>query len=425
MAQTPTTLSSVLKERWTDDEIQKQWLADDSPLSRFESVQGTMIGRQAQTPIWGDLNSGGYTSIGAGGGSINTATNQPTAQAAWTLAYHYFPISIEVSTINQSKSNLQAVISGKNLEIEGAIASVRNQGTRQFVTNGDGKLAACGTSGGASAVVPLTAAASEGTAYGYSSLVRDWLRPGAVVDVGTTADTDALTGAVPATITAVAESATAPTITISGSTNATIDATAGTHFVYIANPNSGTAANVETNGLRNIVAATGALGGLNPATAGQEFWQAASRDTTTTVLSLDLILNLNRAVLQKTGKQFTDTFTSYKQQMNFYSLLQNQVRFPGEMKMGAGNFGGVTWGNTKVDAYAAVLDTDWFCLNLDDFVRITGDITKPTWYSELAGMTQGQIPVLGSSALGDQLVFAYNVGVKRRKGCAAATGLTA
>jgi hypothetical protein len=47
------------------------------------------------------------------------------------------PISLEVSTINQSASNLQAVISGKNQEIQGAIATVRNQGTRQLVTNGD------------------------------------------------------------------------------------------------------------------------------------------------------------------------------------------------------------------------------------------------------------------------------------------------
>lgn len=416
MAQTPTTLSSVLKERWTDDEIQKQWLADDSLLSRFESVKGTMIGRQAQTPVWGDLNSGGYTSIGAGGGSINTATNQGSAQAAWTLVYHYFPISLEVSTLNQSKSNLQAVISGKNMEIEGAIASVRNQGTRQFVTNGDGIVAACGSSG-PSGTFSLTAAASEGSAYGYAALERDWLRPGAVIDVGTTADTDALATA--ATVTAVAESSTAPTVT----TATSVTTVAGTHFVYIANPNSATAANTETNGLRNIVNTTGALGGLNPATAGQEYWAAAVRDTSTTVLSLDLILNMNTRVLQKTGKQFTDTVTSYKQQGNFYSLLQNQVRFPGDMKLGAGNFGGVTWGNTKVDAYAAVLNTDWWCLTFDDFRRITGDITKPTWYSELAGMQQGQIPTLGSTALGDQLVFSYQVGVARRKSHAGATAL--
>jgi hypothetical protein len=82
VAQTPTTMSSVLKERWTSDRLQKQFLSDDSILSRFEGFESTMIGRQAQTPVWSDLNSGGFTQIGAGGGAINTASNQSTAQAS-------------------------------------------------------------------------------------------------------------------------------------------------------------------------------------------------------------------------------------------------------------------------------------------------------------------------------------------------------
>src|ERR1044072_3997950 len=179
MAQTPTTMANVLKEAWTSDRIQKQWLADDTPLSRMEAVKATMIGKQAQTPVWGDLNSGGYTSVSSAGGSLNSATNQPTNQAVWTMAYHYFPISIEIGAINQSQSNMQAIIAAKDLEIQGAIASVRNQCARQIVTNGDGKVATCGSA--TSANIPLTAAASEGTAYGYSAIVRDWLRPGAVV----------------------------------------------------------------------------------------------------------------------------------------------------------------------------------------------------------------------------------------------------
>jgi hypothetical protein len=177
-----------------------------------------------------------------------------------------------VSALNQaSGSNLQSLIGAKNIEIEGAIASLRNQETRQFVTNGDGKVAACDT-GGASTTISLIPSPS-GTAYGYDAIVRNWLRPGAVVDVGTTADTDALITA--GTVTAVAESATAPTIT----TATSVSTTNGTHFVYIANPNSATAANPELNGLRNLVNTTGAVGGVNPATAGEEFWQAASRDT--------------------------------------------------------------------------------------------------------------------------------------------------
>jgi hypothetical protein len=288
---------------------------------------------------------------------------------------------------------------------------------RQLVTNGDSIVAACAT-GGASTTVSLVASPS-GTAYGYDAIVRNWLRPGAVIDIGTTSDTDSLLTA--GTVTAVGEVSTAPTIT----TATSISTTSGTHFVYIANPNSATAANPELNGLRNIVNTTGALGGLNPATAGQEFWQAATRDTTTTVFSLDLALNLNRGVLQKTGKNMSDIWTGFKQQMNFYSLLQNQVRFPGEMKLGAGDFGGVTWGNMKVDAYADILDSDWYCLTLSDFVRVTGNITKPTWMSEIQGTNKGAVWHAGFTDFQDAIVYPFQIGVRRRNSQAGATALTA
>jgi hypothetical protein len=127
--------------------------------------------------------------------------------------------------------------------------------------------------------------------------------------------------------------------------------------VYIANPNSATAANPELNGLRNIVNTSGALGGLNPSTAGQEFWKAAQRDTSTAVLSLDLALSLHRSVLQKSGKQMSNVWSGYKQQMNFYSLLQNQVRFAGDLRLGAGNFA-TTWAGMQWEGFQEILDSD-------------------------------------------------------------------
>lgn len=419
MSQTASTLALVMRERWDKDTIAKQWYADDNPLSRLESIEATMIGKQAQVGIWGDLNSGGYTSTSVAGGALNAATNQGVNQAIYTLTQHFFPISLEVSALNQaSGNNLQSLIGAKNIEIEGAIATLRNQETRQAVTNGDGKVATCGAA--TSANIPLTAAASEGAAYGYSSLVRNWLRPGAVVDIGIVSDTDSVATA--ATVTGIVESPTVPTITTSAG-SVTVDTST---FVYIANPNSATAANPELNGLRNMVNTSGAFGGINPATAGEEFWQAASRDTATTVFSLDLALNLQRQVQQKSGKTMTDVWTGLKQQMNFYSLLQNQVRFPGEMKLGAGNVSQVTWNNMKVEAFNAILDTDWYCLTLSDFCRITGAIKKPTWMSEIGGDANiGGVWNAGNTNFVDALFFATQFGLRRRNTHAAATGLTA
>lgn len=418
MAQTATTLANVLKEAWTDARIQKQFYADDGPLTRIESEPAVMIGSQASVPVWTDLAAGGYTSTSQAGGVLNPATNQPVNKAFYTLTQHFYQIALEYSALNQAAGdNIASVVSAKNLEIEGAIASLRNQATRQIVTNGDGIVAACGNTS-ASTTVNLVASPS-GTAYGYDAIVREWLRPGAVIDIGTTADTDAVATGV--TVQGVTESASAPAIQISGSA---VSTTSGTHYVYIANPNSTTAANPEANGLRNLYG-TGALGGLNPATAGQEFWQPALRDTSTSVYSLDLALNMGRSVQQKSGQPETTVWSGLKQQANHYSLLQNQVRFSSDSGLNAGGRGSVKWNGLNWEAFNAILDSDIFFLHLPDIVRVTGGFKAPQWMSSLQGANQGQIWSPGTTQFVDGLGHAFQVGLRRRNTGAAATALTA
>ena len=418
MAQTATGLLDVLREGWTSDRIQQQYESDNGPLARIEKVKGTMIGKQAQVPIHKNRNLAGYTTVGAGGGSLNAAGSQAVDQASYTLVYHWLQIELDASALIQaSGAQAQSVIAAKDLEIEGGVENVRHQCVRQLMTNGDGIVAQCAT-GGASTTVSLTASPS-GTAYGYDALVRGWLGVGSVVDIGTTSDTDSLVTASP--VSAIADSASAPTITIGTS----ISTTAGTHFVYIANPNSATAANPEINGLRNTVNTSGAYGGLNPATASEEFWAAAARDTTTTVFSLDLALNLQRQVMQRSGKPQTDVWTGLKQQANFYSLLQNQVRFAGETEMQAGSVGRLKWNGMTVDAFPDILDSDWFCLTLADFCRITGGTDGPKWASEIEGAGGQTRWAQGTTSFKDAVVYPVQIGVQRRNTHAGATALTA
>jgi hypothetical protein len=386
VAQTATSLASVIKDAWTSDRIQKQFEAENAPLGRLDRVKGTMIGTQAQVPIYNN-RSGAYTSVGAAGGSLNPALAQQVTQATYTLVYNWFQTELETSALAQaSGSGIQAIVGAKDLEVEGAVENTKHQMTRQLVTNGDGIVATCAT-GGASTTVSLTPAASEGNSlYGYSALARGWLFPNMTVDIGTTADTDSLVTA--STISAISLSTTAPSITIGSS----ISTTSGTNFVYVPNPNSTTAANPELNGLRQMANSSGALGGLNPSTAGQEFWQAASRDTATTVFSLDLALALQRAARQNGADPSSlAVWTSYKQQANFYSLLQNQVQFNGDGNLGAGNVTSPQWNGSSVDAFADILDTDWFQLSLRDLVKITagGQFDSPRWASDIQGSNQG------------------------------------
>lgn len=416
MPQTAVSLAQVEKEVWTSDRLQKQFEAKNAPLGRIEAVRGVMIGRQAQTPVLAG-RSGAFTSVGAGGGNLNPAQQQPVAQALWTLVYNWFQIELDTSAIAQaSGQSAQSIVGGKDLEIEGAIENTKHQMARMIATNGDGIVAAFDTTASAT-VLKLVNAAGEGAAYGYSAAVRGWLFSNMPIDIGTTADTDVL--ATENAITAVdVSNPAAPTITVTTAVATTL----GTHFAYVPNPNSGSAPNPELNGLRQIIGA-GALGGLNPATAGQDYWRAAFRDTTTTTFSLDLPLNLQRYVLQNSNEPGSTVWTGYRQQANFYALLRNAIQFTSEQNLSSGNVNGPTWNGMKVDAFADFLDSDWYQLTLSDLVRIKSALDKPTWASDLEGAGGSTRWKQGTTRFVDGVVYPMQVGCQRRNTHAAATAL--
>jgi hypothetical protein len=417
MPQTAVSMATVQKEAWTADRLQKQFEDKNAPLGRIEAVRGVMIGRQAQTPVWSG-RSGASTSVGAGGGNLNPASQQPVNQALWTLVYNWFQIELDTSAIAQaSGQSAQSIVGAKDLEIEGSVENQKHQMTRMIVTNGDGIVAALATTASAN-TLGLVNSAAEGALYGYSALVRGWLFPGQPVDIGTVGDTDVLTA--DANISAVNYSnPAAPTITIGGSAVAT---TQGTHFAYIPNPNSGSSPNPELNGIRQIIG-NGALGGLNAATAGQEYWAGAFKDTTTTVFSLDLPLNLQRYVLQNSNQPGTQVWTGYRQQANFYSLLQSQVAFANDGSLGAGNVDGPTWNGMKVDAFADILDSDWYQLTLSDLVRVKSALDKPTWASDIEGAGGATRWKQGTTRFVDGVVYPMQLGVQRRNTQAGAVAL--
>lgn len=417
MAQTVANLASVIKDAWTSNRLAKQFYDENPLLDWFTEVEATMIGDQAQVPIH-KYRSGGSTSTAAAGGSLNPAGNQATDQAIYTMPYLWHQISLETAALNQAASQAQSVVAAKDLEVQGAISDISKQASRQLASNGDGLIAQCTTTT-SSTTVQLLAPASGG--LGYDAIVRGWLFPGLPVDIGTTSDSDSIvTGSV---ITDVAEDSTTPTITIGSSVSTT-----SSHYVSIANPNSTTATNPETNGLRNMISQTTTLGGINPASAGESFWKAASVDTSTTTFSLDLALTMQQKVFQKSGKFQSTVVTSAKQMANFYSLLQNQVRFNGDRGLGAGGVGGLVgleWNGMGVNVWPDIVDKEWYFLTKGDFVRIVGAIKKPRWTSELEGSGQGLRWSQGTTSFTEGLVFPFNVGLQRRNTSAAATALTA
>src|SRR3954466_11118301 len=154
MPQTAISMAQVMKEAWTADRLQKQFEDKNAPLGRIESIRGVMIGRQAQTPVWSG-RSAAFTSVGGGGGNLNPALQQPTAQALWTLVYNWFQIELDTSAIAQaSGQSAQSIVGAKDLEIEGAIENTKHQMSRMAVTNGDSIVAAFDTVA-SNTVVPL------------------------------------------------------------------------------------------------------------------------------------------------------------------------------------------------------------------------------------------------------------------------------
>jgi hypothetical protein len=405
MAQTVANLTDVLKEAWTSDRLEKQFYDENPFLDRVSKFEATTIGEKAIVPIHNG-RSGGYTSTLAAGGNLNPAGQQEVDAAEYTLPYHYFSVKLEAAAIAQAAGGDSSVVVSKDLELKGSIADTRKQITRQLVTNSDGIIAACDT-GGASTTVELLVDSS--TSYGYQSLVRGWLHEGMVVDIGATSNTDSIvTGA---TVTAISESSTDPDITIDSS----VSTTSGTDFVYIANPNSATLANPEVNGLRSMVGSTtSALGGLDPDTAGEAFWKPAHVDTATTVLSLNLLLTLRRKVHQKTGSSPTYNLTSLKQEQAFYELLHNQVRYQNE-PTGAGKVSLPSWNGMEIHAQPDVLDQDWFCLTIEDFIKIVPKaISKPTWATDIAGKGGSLQWTAGTTGFENAVMFPMQVGLKRR-----------
>jgi hypothetical protein len=419
MAQTAVTLGQVLRDIWTDQRLVEQFDRQNRMLSRLERVRGVMIGNQAQVPIRAG-RAGSFTSVGANGpNQLNPATQQPVNQAVFTLPYSWFQIELDTSALAQG-SNAASIVSAKDLEVEGAIENSRHQIQRMVATNGDGIVAALATTASAN-TLGLVAAANEGATYGAGALARGWLPAGTLtgqyVDIGTTADTDALASGVQ--VTAVNPSPTAPTITISG---AAIAPTGGTHFVYIANPNSTTAPNPEVNGLRQIVG-SGAFGGLNPATAGQEWWRGALVDTTTTTFSLDLALGMQSAALQSGADEGgLEVWTSFKQRSRFYALLQSQVQFSGDGDLAAGTVR-PRWNGAEVQAFSDILDTDWFQIDTSSLIKVTAGWDTPKWASDIEG-SGGQLRWRqGFTSFSDAVVYPIQLGARRRASMSAALAL--
>lgn len=403
MAADLTSVDAALKETWTESRLAEQLYQGNPLLDKVKKLKSTQVGQQAVTPIHTGRNWG-YTPLPAAGGSLNAAGQQGLAQATWQYTHHNQQVKIQGSAIDGTRGDALSVAEVVDLEVSGALDDLNRQLTRQLFMDGDGLITAC--TAATSTTLPLNLAG------GFNAIERGWLAVGTKIMLGTAADGDSVSAT--ETISAVAESTTAPTITIGNSRTV-----ATTTFVSMLGSRSGTdGSTYEMNGLGNIVSTSATLGGLT--VASNPTWASPDVDTTSQALTLPLMYSKNRKVYQKTGKEPNYILTSPKQLEAAYKLLQAQVRFPSD-SVSAGGVESTNINGMSVYRQPDCKNEDMFFLTVDDlFIVSAGD---PYWQNKIAGANILQW-IQGEDSYGAKVTVRMNLGARRRNSHAALRGLS-
>jgi len=314
-------------------------------------------------------------------------------------------VGVDEATIDGTSSDVEAVVSVLDAEVNGAIADLRRHLSRQLFANADALITACGVTT-ASNVVVLNAV------DGAFAIKRGFLHVGAVIDLGTTADETSV--AADRTITAVDEAT--PSVTISGAAVTT----ATTTFVSWANSRSGTTSN-EMVGLKKIVASTGALGGVDPAT--EPVWKAATADSTSQALTIALLNTLDDSVYGKTGKEADAYVTSVKQRSKLYNLVQAQVQFMGDGGLGAGKRSDTQFNGRTLMAIPDCPDAHFYALTVPELF-IVQPKSGPYWQNEVEGTPNRFVWQQGYARYVAKFTHPIQLGTQRRNAHAAYFGLT-
>ncbi|BCV23297.1 phage major capsid protein [Gelria sp. Kuro-4] len=358
MATNVAVYESILKEVYAPA-ISKEFIKNKPLLEKLEkSAEHAEIGgRYFYVPVALLANQGVGTA-----GELDTIT-APTQTVTAGAKYYSF---IQWGVCSLSKRALEASVNAdaawenlKNFEFANIIENIRQNTNRQLYGDSVGILTKCGAATSVN-VVPITT-----PKYIFENMYVDII--------------DTTNGAALATnrkVVAVNRGAS-PTMTIDG---AAVTTTANHGVVRSGSYNK------EWDGLAKIVAPTGAVGGIDPATAGYQNW-AAYLDTTGGAVGMPLIQKGFDAIELNGGKVdlAVASYGVYRAMANF---MESAKRIPvdGTVKL-AGGMSGMTWNGVEVykdqDCPAGTLYLiDYDALQI-------GQIGEPGWLD--TGGTEGGI----------------------------------
>jgi hypothetical protein len=308
-----STFQAILKDVY-EGPVREQLNNSLFLLTRLAKSSDGLVGNRVVVPLHNKRSSG----VGARFEDVDLPLpgNQGYVDAYYDLKYLYGAARVTGPAIAKTKSDTGAFLRALESELDRLRDDLGQDLERQVYGTGDGKIATCGVTTASTTVVLANAEA----------LRKGQIYEGMVIDIGTIAAPQTIATAV--TVNAI--DINAATITISGS-NVT---TSGSHFVFRAGANAANTT-AEVSGLRQIVADSAtAFGTIDPTAAGNSFWDNL-RDTTTTTLSIDKMLQLDSQVKIKGGSTSL-LLTSYGVRRSYFGLLQPQVRYAEAMKLEGG-----------------------------------------------------------------------------------------
>lgn len=264
------------------------------------------VGNEFRIPIRNKRN------VGTGARAENVPLMQPGAQGflqiTEPLKYYYGSFNITGQLLKASRSNEGAFKQALSTEMEGVTDDLKRNVNIDAYGDGTGTIATVAT-GATSATQTL-----DTTIY---------LQGNEIVDIY---DSTGVTIRNAVARTVLSYNRTAKTVVL----DASVATTTGDIIVFASADSTSTTPNNSLNqtltGLKKIVADTGALHGLNPATAGQQFWKANKVDASSATVADNLLRQLVDAIGFESGaddelvmittrgirNRYANTLVSYK-----------------------------------------------------------------------------------------------------------------
>lgn len=295
-AATMSTLQDILKNFYIGP-IRKQLNDATVLLAQLKKSSTEVVGEQVILPLHIGRNWGVGARGTSGTGTLPTARNQQYKKAYFTTKDIYGRIEIYGKTIRATKTDRGAFLRSVTSETEGMVNDLGSDVNRQCFMNGTGNLATCGT-GATSATITV-----DSTQYLEEGMYIDFYDSGGTITGNVSELIDTINSDTSITLHASITWTTGDTIKLAG-----------------------VSATDELNGLDKIVASSGSLQNIDPAT--YTIWKANvfGSDSTALAISEDTMQQAQDGA-EKRGGKVDLIVTSYEARRKYIALLAQQKRY--------------------------------------------------------------------------------------------------